>query len=107
MWFAICSTISMKDDGKDKQQDFEDDGRVVASMNIEGMPWYSGRSGSPLRRRKRGEDSDDAPPIPEHEQMTRAENRQYMLSALLAGLVIGLIFIAGFAIFIGLLVLLW
>ena len=96
----------MKNKNKDKKPSFEDDGRVVASMNIDGMPWYSGRSGSPFRKRKRSGES-EAPPLPEHEQMTRAEGRQLMLSALVAGLAIGLIFIAGFAILIGLLVLLW
>lgn len=28
---------------KEKPQ-FEDDGRVVAPMNVDGMPWYDGRS---------------------------------------------------------------
>lgn len=29
---------------KKRKDDFEDDGRVIANMNVDGMPWYSGRS---------------------------------------------------------------
>ena len=26
---------------KDKKPKFEDDGRTIANMNVEGMPWYN------------------------------------------------------------------
>jgi len=29
---------------KKKRQPYQDDGHVIASMNVEGMPWYSART---------------------------------------------------------------
>jgi hypothetical protein len=42
-----------------RRSDFEDDGRVIAPMNVEGMPWYarrprsSGGGGAELSREER------------------------------------------------------
>lgn len=33
-------------DKRKKQSEYEDDGRVVARMNVEGMPWFAPRSES-------------------------------------------------------------
>ena len=32
---------------KRKKEKFEDDGRTVADMNVEGMPWYRGKNYKP------------------------------------------------------------
>jgi hypothetical protein len=32
-----------KDQPKTKLKDIEDDGRTIADMNVEGMPWYMGK----------------------------------------------------------------
>lgn len=40
-----------KDKEKKKKKDkFEDDGRTVADMNVEGMPWYRGKNYDPESR---------------------------------------------------------
>ena len=69
--------------------DPEDDGRTIADMNVDGMPWY-------VREREKK----DAEPGAEHYQMTKEESRRYTWAAVKAGLGIGLIFAAVFAAFI-------
>lgn len=51
-------------------QPFEDDGRTIVSMNVEGMPWYK-----PPREERAGA-----------AQMTRSETRQAIFAALKAAL---------------------
>ena len=59
----------------------EDDGRTVANMNVEGMPWYT-----PSPR-------DDAPrqDVP-CEPMSREDRRHYILGAVLAALAVAAVF---------------
>ena len=47
-----------------RKEKFEDDGRVIANMNVDGMPWHGGFS-----RRDTGEDS----PSDEQVEHNRAE----------------------------------
>ena len=63
---------------KEKPYD-DDDGRVVAPMNVDGMPWY--RKGKPL-----GNDSGSKQP-----PLTRREALSLILNGALAGLTIALI----------------
>lgn len=79
---------------KRKKDDFIDDGRTVAPMDVEGMPYNNRR---PLFRPKKKEINPDAP------QFSAAERRQVALSAMLAGAVLSLIFIGAAALFIWLL----
>ena len=56
----------------------DDDGRVIAKMNVEGMPWYS-----PPQSTLTNSSGDDAPP-----QLTRKETFWVIMGAMRAGLVI-------------------
>lgn len=67
-----------------KQYD-DDDGRVIAEMNVEGMPWHD-RS---LRREKRAERRANKP---KGESLTKSEARRFTWYAVLAGLTIVLVF---------------
>ncbi len=69
--------------------DPEDDGRTIADMNVEGMPWYH-RSPS---------DSTEGSRI-SREPMTREEQRIYTWAAVKAGLLIVLVFALVFFLFL-------
>ena len=66
-----------------------DDGKAVADMNVEGMPWF-------VPKRKSPAEADSAEPY----QMTREEFRAYRWAAVKAGLLIVLVFGAVFGLFI-------
>jgi len=72
---------------KDKKTYPDDDGRVIAPMNVEGMPWY--RKGKPL-----GDSGSKEPPL------ARRETLVLILNGALAGLTIALILGALGALFI-------
>ena len=74
---------------KPKRTYDDDDGRTIAPMNIEGMPWY--KPEAPERR----------PDGTEPEPLTKEEARIYTLAAVKAGLTIVSVF--GVAIYIFLL----
>ena len=74
---------------KPKRTYDDDDGRTIAPMNIEGMPWY--KPEAPERR----------PDGTEPEPLTKEEARIYPLAAVKAGLTIVSVF--GVAIYIFLL----
>ena len=74
---------------KSKRTYDDDDGRTIAPMNIEGMPWY--KPEAPERR----------PDGTEPEPLTKEEARIYTLAAVKAGLTIVSVF--GVAIYIFLL----
>ena len=76
--------------------DPEDDGRTIADMNVDGMPWY-------VRDRKENPDADTGT----HYQMSKEESRMYTWAAVTAGLVIVLIFAGVFAAFIAFLDFIW
>ncbi|MEA4966010.1 MAG: hypothetical protein VB055_09345 [Oscillospiraceae bacterium] len=67
------------------KQEFEDDGRTVANMNVEGMPWY-------LEKKEK--------PETEKIELTKEEGRSMMWGILKASLLVAGVFIAGFTIFI-------
>ncbi len=73
---------------KRKRDDFEDDGRTIVNMNVEGMPWYHRTDETP------GEETG------EHYQMTKEEERLYTWAAVKAGLLIVLVFAVVFGLFI-------
>ena len=75
-----------------KKKYADDDGRVIAPMNVDGMPWYQ-------------DHKSDVEPRAQKEQLTRAQTARAVWSATFAGLVVALIFSAAL---IGLvLLLLW
>lgn len=75
-----------------------DDGRTIANMNVEGMPWY--RPEMP-----------DAPATPsaapKGDGLTRKQMRMYTASALKAGLLVTLVMCAGMVLFVAFCVFVW
>lgn len=69
---------------KKRKLDPEDDGRTIASMNVEGMPWYQEPSPDAP--------PEDTPPGQKPYQMTREEGRAYTWAAVKAGLAVVFIF---------------
>ena len=81
---------------KKEKKTFEgDDGRVVAKMNVDGMPWYMR-----AERKKVSEENDLS-------DLTKSETRAIIWGSLKAALLIGGIFVAAFALFILFCVFVW
>ena len=83
---------------KKKREPFVDDGRVIANMNVEGMPLYkyipdTSAAGA----------SKEQPPI----ELTAQEKRAMMRGVMSAALLITFIFVAVFAAFICFCVFVW
>ena len=72
----------------------DDDGRTIARMDYDYIPWYA-------RKPKSIRKDDNVP------ELSRKETFKIMMSALAAGLLIGFIFMAVYAVAILLLVLWW
>ena len=66
----------------------DDDGRVIANMNVDGMPWYVD-----MAKKKQERTGDDL-------ELTKEEMRYTMWGALKAGLLIAGVFVVGALIFI-------
>ena len=90
---------------KKRKEKFVDDGRVIANMNVDGMPWVN----SSAAYRKPAEKNDEAPqsddekrPSPQEldQPLTKKETRGLILNSVLASLLIAGVFIAGAALFI-------
>ena len=73
-----------------KEQEFEDDGRVIAPMNIDGMPWYI-----PKRNNMSVSDNASAPPV-----LTRREKLAFSFGVLKAALLVSLVFVCALLAFI-------
>ena len=69
-----------------------DDGRTIASMNVEGMPWYS--PGGPASGEKEKERDGREPAL------TREESRYYTWGALKAALLVIGVMCAGVVLFV-------
>lgn len=82
---------------KKKREPFVDDGRVIANMNVEGMPWYKGMPDT------LGGTAKEQPPI----ELTAKEKRAMMRGVMSAALLITFIFVAVFALFICFCVFVW
>ena len=72
--------------GKRKREEFEDDGRTIADMNVDGMPWY-------LEKKEKQ-------PEPEKIELTKEESRAMMAGILKATLLVTLAFGVGLTLFI-------
>lgn len=81
-----------------------DDGRTIASMNIDGMPWYDQRPNSPSANSpKRPEEQ-----IPDSgEQLSGRDLRKVIISATMIGLGVALVFVIAAFLLIQLMLLLW
>ena len=78
---------------KKPEQPEWDDGRTIANMNVEGMPWYS--PGKRIPRRKDREKPEDR-----EEVLTKQESRYYTWGALKAALLVVGILCAGLVLFV-------
>lgn len=83
---------------KKKREPFIDDGRVIANMNVEGMPWYKG-----VPDTSDTNTSKEQIPI----ELTAKEKRAMMRGVMSAALLITFIFVAVFALFICFCVFVW
>lgn len=82
----------------DRSKYDDDDGRVIASMDVDGMPWHDRRvrkeqsaalkEAARLQRKQPGE------------RMTDSETRRYIAYSLLAGLVIAAVFSVTIVLFV-------
>ena len=77
-----------------KKPDFPegDDGRTIADMNVEGMPWYSPKKNLPREERKAREGQPEA--------LTKEESRYYTWGALKAALLVVGVICAGLVLFV-------
>ena len=69
----------------------DDDGRVIASMNVDGMPWYQRGKRFDKGRREQASDFSD---------LTKQEEREIIKGAMKASLLIAGVFILAMLIFI-------
>ena len=79
-----------------KRKSFDgDDGRVVAKMNVDGMPWY-------MRDRQQ-----DGPENNDLSDLTKDETREIIKGTVKAGLLVGSVFFVVFLLFILFCVFVW
>jgi hypothetical protein len=73
---------------KRKKEEFIDDGRTIANMNVDGMPWYIDEA----KRKK----TESEPPM----QLSRKERRAMLTGIMAAVLLVGLVFAVAILLFI-------
>lgn len=71
-----------------KKNTFEDDGRTIANMNVEGMPWYT--------EKKERKETPESEPI----ELNKQEKRAMMGGIMKATMLVTLVFGIGFTAFI-------
>jgi len=77
---------------KNQQKQYDDDdGRVIASMDVEGLRWHDKK----VRQEQR-----EARQVSHGDQMTRSESRRFTWYAVLAGLLIASVFSVTWVLFI-------
>lgn len=76
-----------------KSKDFEDDGRVIAPMNVEGMPWYDSH-------RTKNKDADAEKNAQELKKIGKKETFHLILGVLGAALAVTAVFALGYLLFI-------
>ena len=97
---------------KRKKEKFEDDGRVIAPMNVDGMPWYDHRKVKPKNSEgsaENGEEEEfDYSSLSEEEKkIYRKETRRIIRGVLLYALPIVLAFVLVFGLVIFTLTRIW
>ena len=73
-----------------KKRPFEDDGRTIAEMHVEGMPWY---------KPGRGENPNAGDPD-KQEALSREDRRAYVWGAIKASLLVFAVFALVFLLFL-------
>ena len=76
---------------KQRKQYDDDDGRVIASMNVDGMPWYQHSQRFDRNKREQASDFSD---------LTKEESREIVKGAMKAALLIAGVFILAMLLFI-------
>ena len=76
-----------------------DDGRTIASMNVEGMPWYRPAADAPAAEQAAGQEK--------HTPMSASEARMYTAGAVKAALLVTLVMCGGIALFVAFCVFVW
>ena len=94
MWPAICMT--------EKDKEFEDDGRTICNMDVDGMPQPMFHVTKEKIKRNKEQNC-----YPEEEPMTGSEYRRYTWYAIMAGLTVVGVIGGGSILFIFILWLLW
>ena len=89
---------------KNKKTYDDDDGRVIANMNVDGMPWHL-RDG--LQRRQKEQEERKDPNKLEFSDLTKEETREIVKGTMKAALLIGSIFMAGIGLFLLFCVYVW
>ena len=84
--------------GRRKRFDEDDDGRVIARMDVDGMPWHDPRAPEPGEGA--GGESGDAADRREPVKLTPAESRAYAWGALKAALAVAAVFALVFFLFL-------
>lgn len=82
-----------------KKESFVDDGRVIANMNVEGMPWYRGVPETSAQQKNEKKEQ----PI----ELTGREKAAMMRGVMAAALLVAVVFIGVFALFILFCVFVW
>ena len=95
----------MKKTKKSDQKPSWDDGRVVANMNVPGMPWYKeerreNKNGSDDKADKANKSDKTDKAVNKTERPTRQETMDIMLGGVGAALLVGLFFCAGIVLFV-------
>ncbi len=73
-----------------------DDGRTIANMNVEGMPWYTPEGGGPEGKgADRRAEQESSEPV-----LTKEESRYYTWGALKAALLVTLVLCGGIVLFV-------
>lgn len=80
---------------KNKKQKFIDDGRTIADMNLEGMPWYN-----PVTAKRAGEEALTDEARSELASLNGRETAAMIKGVMAAALLVGVIFIVVFFLFI-------
>lgn len=83
----------------------DDDGRTIADMNIQGMPWYHEETTPRMSRAESRAALQEK--VARGEALTRRESLRYTFYATLAGLVVVGVIGGGVTLFVFLLWLLW
>ena len=91
-------------DRNTKKQYADDDGRTIANMNVEGMPWYQPEQKRVTRAQAKAELRRK---IAEGEALTRREALRYAWYAILGGLTVVGVIAGGSILFLFVLWLLW
>lgn len=83
---------------KSKNEKFVDDGRTIANMNVEGMPWYNPATAQNMQQD--GKSAGAGSPQNELTNLTGKETAAMIKGVIAAALLVGGIFVGGGLLFI-------